>query len=319
VLKFARAFTIAMLFTGCANPAASLPSGVSAAAWSRATIGDVLFISDGSGYVYVYEYPSLTYVTKYAVLDSPSGLCADQVGHVFVPQNAEYFKSGWILELARGYVRPIRMIPDPGAQPLDCAVDPTTQNLAVTSYSGLGPGEPGSVAIFAGFMRVYTDPDLFFYGFCTYDPTGDLFVDGQDVNLNPVLAELPKDGNALVTLNVQGLPPSFGYPAGLAWSGDSLLLGDLDHDVIYELRLSGTGATVTGSIKLRGGHGVEQFTIFDRGGHATLIGPNSFDTSVGLWPYPRGGKPSRTITGIGAFGSVITKGSPRRSRTRGPR
>ena len=74
-------------------------------------------------------------------------------------------------------------------------MDPTTGNLAVTSYAGQRLGKHGSAAIYtnaSGNPQVYTDAKLFYYDFCTYDGNGNLFIDGQDVDLNLIIANFPR-------------------------------------------------------------------------------------------------------------------------------
>jgi hypothetical protein len=184
----------------------------------------------------------------------------------------------------------------------------------VTSYAGKTPSETGDVAIYQdaqGSPRISADAKMYFYDFCTYDNAGNLFVDGQDADQRPLIAELPEGSTQFTNLSLQGLAKSFGYPAGILWDGKDLAFGDLDRDVIYRLRVSGAKAIVTGTLELTGAQNVEQFTISGLGRHAhgaTLIGPNSSDRSVMFWSYPAGGKPIKAITGLdGAFGTAISK------------
>jgi hypothetical protein len=281
-----------------------------------ATSGDLLYVSSDAPYVYIYTYPGLAYVSKLDILGGNSGLCDDAAGDVFVTIYSDY----QILEYAHGGSQPIQTLSDPNARPLGCAIDSTTGNLAVTSYAGQRPGKHGSVAIYtnaSGNPQVYTDAEIFYYDFCTYDGNGNLFIDGQDADLNPVIAELPKGNAKFINLTLTDLPKNFGYPAGIAWDGQDLVLGDLDHPNLYRLQLSGSSLKVVGSTKLRTGKNVEQFTIAADTSGETLIGPNSTAQSVYFWRYPRGGKPMQQITGLsGAFGTAISKGSPQATSTR---
>ena len=76
--------------------------------------------------------------------DNRQGECVDGAGNVFVTNS---FK-GQILEYAHGGTTPIATLSDPNQYPIDCAVDPTTGNLAVTNY--FAKTGPGSVAIYQG-------------------------------------------------------------------------------------------------------------------------------------------------------------------------
>jgi hypothetical protein len=316
-LSNAALMAIVLWFSGCDSqvpithePWAKAYSANQISPSVRATSGDLLYVSSDAPYVYIYAYPGLAYVSKLDILGGNSGLCDDAAGDVFVTTYSDYE----ILEYAHGGSQPIKTLSDPNARPLGCAIDPTTGNLAVTSYAGQRPGKHGSVSLYtnaSGNPQIYTDAKLFYYDFCTYDGNGNLFIDGQDVDLNVVIAELPTGKAKFINLTLTDLPKNFGYPAGIEWDGQDLVLGDLDRPVLYRLQLSGSNAKVVGSTKLRTGKNVEQFTVAADTSGETLIGPNSTAQSVYFWRYPRGGKPTQQITGLsGAFGTAISKGSP---------
>ena len=66
-----------------------------------------------------------------AEFPSPWGLCADNGGHVFVPDGP----GAKIREYEHGGSSPIAILKTPNESPWFCAVDPTTGNLAVTELS----------------------------------------------------------------------------------------------------------------------------------------------------------------------------------------
>lgn len=305
---FAVGFIGAALLTACEG--AGPPGGFATdglASQKATSGGDLLYISDAQ-YLYIYTYPAIVYVKELLIGNEISGLCSDARGDVFVTE----FIGEAVLEYPHSGEGPTATLPFPDARPSGCSVDPTSHSLAVTNYSGKRAGETGSIGIFkqSTSPTVLHDSTLFYYDFCTYDAKGNLFVDGQDIYFNPVIAELPKGASRFTDLTLRGLPKSFGYPAGLVWDGKYLALGDLDSSVVYRLQVSGDSATVVSSVRLRKGQEVEQFTLVAYPGRRhgmTLIGPNSADRSVYFWSYPRGGKPAREITGLdGAFGSAIS-------------
>src|SRR6202042_651602 len=89
--------------------------------------GDLVYISSYANAVYVYSYPAGPLVGTLTGFNNPIGLCSDAKGNVWVT-NAS---GGNIVEYAHGGTSPIATLQDSGQTPEDCAVDPTTGNLAV--------------------------------------------------------------------------------------------------------------------------------------------------------------------------------------------
>lgn len=100
--------------------------------------------------------------------------------------------------------------------PLDCSIDPTSGNLAVTFLSG-PHFTKGAVAVYAraqGSPQIYKDPNIYSYYFCDYDSKGNLFVDGQNGYLR--LAELPAGSSKLVDIS---LNKTLYEPSSVLWNG----------------------------------------------------------------------------------------------------
>jgi hypothetical protein len=283
-----------------------------------ATSDDLLYVSNGAFDVYVYSYPVGEPVGMLQGFYAANGLCSDGAGDVFVTENT---LNGEIIEYAHGGRQPIATLSDPNIPSFfGCAVSPITGSLAATTYSAWeNPRGSGSVAVFshnAGTSsppQVYYAPRLFFYFFCTYDDSGNLFVAGQTAHLEPAIDELAKNKRSFTALTLRGLPQGFHLPGGVVWDGKYLALGDPDHSRIYRLKISANTATLAGSVKLAEGDQVEEFTIGpdkSRPGRQ-LIGPNSLSGSVMLWPYPAGGLPTGAITNIRYWptGTALSVGS----------
>src|SRR5579863_782259 len=89
---------------------------------------DLLYVSDING-VQVFSYPGLKPVGQ---LDAVSyGMCSDRAGNVFMTTES----GAAVVEFAHGGTEPIQTFDDTSIEfsPYDCSVDPTTNNLAVTS------------------------------------------------------------------------------------------------------------------------------------------------------------------------------------------
>ena len=127
-------------------------------------------------------------------------------------------------EFAHGGTKPIKTLEDKSGFGINCAVDPTTGNLAVTNSYDLG-SHFGGVLIYThaeGKAKQFIDHSIFFYGFLGYDPAGNLFVDGDDFFDSPRFAEMPHGSRRFFNLT---LSHSFYWPGAVQWHGDELTVG----------------------------------------------------------------------------------------------
>jgi len=270
---------------------------------------DLLYLSSG---VWIYVYDLKGAVPPYMIggLWGPSGMCVNSAGDIWVTESG----SGEVVRFLHGGTSVVSTLHDPKSRPLGCAVDRTTGNVAVSSSRGPQPFDPGDVAVFPRALDnpiIYRLPDLMFYFFCTYDDSGNLFVDGQDHNFDIVIAKLPKGGTRMSKLAVRGLPPNFHYPGGIFWDGQYLVVGDYDRGIIYRLKVTGPAASVVSSTRLLESSGLDQFFIGRlRYGFNTapvLVAPNNMTTTAMIWNYPAGGEPIQTLGNIPYFiGAVIS-------------
>ena len=94
--------------------------------------GTFATISPSLGGVNIYSYPADKLVGQLAGgFGSPEGLCNDKAGNVFVTDTS----TGDVYEYAHGATQRLATLYDNSAPlyPFGCSVDPTTNNLAVTS------------------------------------------------------------------------------------------------------------------------------------------------------------------------------------------
>jgi hypothetical protein len=135
---------------------------------------------------------------------------------------------------------------------VDCAVDPTTGNLAVANFFDYR-GPSGNIAIYpkaSGSPKQYVDSKIFYYPFCTYDAHGDLFIDGQDINFGgPYYAELLKGASTFTDITIP--KAAQGYP--LLWDGKYFAIettGAKFRATIYRISISGSTGTIVGTTAL---------------------------------------------------------------------
>jgi hypothetical protein len=271
---------------------------------------DLLYVSDPSGgVVYIFSYPTLRAIGTLSGFGSPSGLCADPAGDVWITN--QYPPK--IIEYPHGGTKPIRTIQDPG-QPFSCAVDTTTGDLAVTNDYGI----KGSVAVYPkakGKPKVYADPDIKHDLYVTYDGSGDLFVDGNSGK--PLIAELLKGQGSLVTVRLNQKKM---LPVSMQWDGNYLAVVNAygttnNPTVVDRIKVSGkTGKVVSKTFLKSRGHKDSdpvQYWIYEN----TIAGPDvtsgSGPSLLGLWNWPKGGRPIKEVQPSGdsvLWGTTVSQG-----------
>ena len=296
------------MLAGCGGPQApeAMPQSQAATRYAdrgqswmlpEAKTSDLLYVAnDGNQSVTVYSYPQGQLVGKLTGFgfNGLQGLCSDPKGNVFV---TNYYGPN-IVEFAHGGTSPIAKLVDPGFYPFDCSIDPTTGNLAAANGSSSRSSNGNTIAIYQdakGKAKIYKDPYLVFVGFCGYDQSGNLFIDGQPSSSGGfALTELPSGSHTFkrITLN-----QTIGFPGDVHWTNGNLAVGDQEAyaNVIYEFSISGKNGKLIGSTLLRGPYDVQWFWIQD----SSVIATGDTKTKTDLlkiWNYPAGGAASKTIT-----------------------
>jgi hypothetical protein len=266
---------------------------------------ELLYVSSAlTDDVYVYTLPGGKLSGTLTGFQLPYGLCSDKKGNVWVVNDGD----AEVVEYAHGGTTPIATLSDPGVYPYGCSVDPTTANLAVTNAYTTGSGA-GSVSIYTdakGTPTTYQDSAIFYFRFCGYDDKGNLFVDGWNQAESQVeLAELHKGKTTFKSI---ALNQSIENPGGVQWDGKYIAVGDVDKSVIYQT----SGDKVVGTTTLSGADFVNQFWVApgtkDHPQGAKVVAPSeSGSAGVGIYAYPAGGEPAKTIDVSEPFGATISK------------
>jgi DNA-binding beta-propeller fold protein YncE len=265
---------------------------------------DLLYVSTSGG-VAVYSYPAAVLVGTLSLL-SPAGLCADNAGNVWITGNQQ------LVEYAHGGSQPIATLDDSGYSPKGCAVDPTTGDLAVTNFVGAKRHQRGNILIYKnaqGTPRAYGPSLIRRSYYCTYDDKGDLFVDGTRHISAFKLVELKKSRQAFEPIT---LSRAFKYTAGIQWDGKYLAVADPNKGTIYQFTMSGSTGAETGSTQLLTGDTAWPFWI--QGQTVIAAVPAGTTLGVGLWTYPAGGSPTKTVVSNGYFGATVSLAEPEAPR-----
>jgi hypothetical protein len=255
---------------------------------------DLLYISDNStADVYVYTYPQLTLTQTLTGFGAPNGLCTDKKGDVFV---ADYYDED-VVEYAHGGSTPIATISDADHNPGGCAIDPKNGDLVVSNLKNTtttGAHGPATVSIFKPNFTTFTvisDADFSAFWYCGYDSHGNLFVDGYSKNgTKAQLAELPSGSSTFTNLKLSETPLS---PGGVQWAGKYLVMSD-QNSTIYQFAISGNDATEHGTTSLTDAEGIYEFFISG----SDIASTSSETGSFGIWKYPAGGSPVKTVSGL---------------------
>jgi hypothetical protein len=258
----------------------------------EATSEDLIYATGGCAGTCVLSYPAGKLVGSLETggdLDGSSAGCVDGNGDVFLPDNESE------VEYAHGGSKPIATLTLPGSSAGACSIDSTTGNLAViANFSGVG------IAVFAnakGTPTIY-GAGILPYG-CGYDNQGNLFVSGQNNQL-PALSELPEGASGFTLLTISRKVGSAGQ---VQWDGKHIAYEGITegHILVSRLSISGSAATIVSTSHFKGIRRHAYFSWIY--GDIIIIpyatpGSQGEATAIGIWKYPRGGKPLDTFKNI---------------------
>jgi hypothetical protein len=264
--------------------------------------GRNLLYAASNDIVNVYTYPEGKLVGSLGSFSGAGGLCVDKAGDVFVTS----FYDHTVYQYAHGSTKQLAALNSPYTVNA-CSVDPKTQDVAVSSYSGaiIFPYSPNRHEY--GLAKYYYNSDVYFGAYCTYDEQGNLFQDGTaDLDSGFALSELPKGRKAFVGITInQGI----NGPGAMQWKSNSLTVADRGDNssgepaVIYRFTINGSEGTEAGETTLANSTAYAQFWIQGN----RIVGPEGGSKgSIGLWQYPAGGAPSKSIVGSPPYGVVVS-------------
>jgi hypothetical protein len=312
--------TIVSFASGCAGTSGGtwLPNPPAGAAGrsqildpARAGKQALLYVPEASlGDVLVYRYDDGNGIERIGQLGGfvyPAAPCTDKAGDVFIPDE----EAAHVVEYAHGATSPQRVYPDPKAFPIACAVDPKSGKLAVVNFKTYG-GDANVVVLDprAPSVMTYTDANFATGASASYDGSGDLFVNGLDGQSAYELDELVAGTTQLTPLRIHGA--TMHVPGRLQWTGAHLLAGDQsyrgqDTSGAYRLLVSGTNATVDGSIKFTGTKDVAGFCKRGTGKTAKIVAADMRQNALFVYRFPSGHLVKRIDGPFTPDGAVISQ------------
>lgn len=229
------------------------------------------------------------------------GACSDQAGNIYVT-NWQYSK---IEKFPHASMLPSEVYYIYSHSPYYCAVDPNTQELAVT----MSDGSPGDMVAFfdPGKKKphyIYLKDQTTFLETLTYDSHSNLFVEAEKSG-SFSLIEVPKGGHQFKKLKIAG---SFDYSYDahpVQWDGKNLTVSSQGYkeEEIYRLSINGA----TGKIVGRTSVDDSQLLLETAFAKNAMAGASPHDTRI--WTYPAGGGPTVTLYGEQSTGVAISLSS----------
>jgi len=245
----------------------------------------LIYVSSDDNNVYVFAYPSGKLVQTLTGFYSVGDICSDSSGNVWITNASESYKSGSLVEYAHGGTTPIATLDD-AHEPLACAVDPSTGNLAAVNGNGAA-----SVAVYAnaqGTPTYYSGGSLYGFFTASYDSTSDLFLTGYLDSMKLGTGWLQKGAATLSSFRLK--PNTFPH-AGLQWDGQYLLVA-ANPEYINKYAIHGSMGKKVGSLSL-GFPRMEHFAIDG----SLLVATDGDNGTVALFHYPSG-KSIKVIDGV---------------------
>jgi hypothetical protein len=234
---------------------------------------------------------------------NPTGLATDAAANLYVV-NTNF---GNIIVYPKPYTAIKRTLNDAGEITNDVAVDASglvgVTNYLTTSYLA------GSVNFFAKDATqpcaLVQDPNWIYFFDDAFDASGNLFLDGEDVNGHVLVGEISGGCKAtsITTLTVGNIITS---PGGVAVNRGNILIGDVDAQAIDTYAPPSGGSLGSPAItQLAGATTPVAFAIEANGKRVRTADLSSYTEWAPLYTYPGGEYRSKLADHVYAIGVAV--------------
>jgi hypothetical protein len=237
-------------------------------------------------YASVFDYPKST--AQIGTIENVGGQGCTNVLYGYGKETFWILASDTAITEYKVPEKPIKTLTDSVGQPSSCGMD-TSGDLAVGILSGSGAGD---IIIFkdaSGSPTVIKTPLAREY-FDGYDNEGNLFADGFNSGSNFELVELPKGSSKVEAITTSN---TVDFPGSVQWDGTYLTVTDQVADAIYQYTISGTKATLEGTVSLSGAGDCAQTWIAT----GVVYCGDFYNEDGEVYKYPAGGKYIAVFTG----------------------
>jgi hypothetical protein len=262
----------------------------------------LLYITDSeANAVYVYGASSNKLVGTLEGFRDPLGECVDAKRDIWIVD------SQGLTEYAHGGTTPIGSISmydfyAGGFNPYSCAVDPTSGDIAISIVNRYQGNDSGLIMICSSDASCSLNEQrarVYVY-FVSYDKEGNLYANGLKRDKPGLWMVVRPHGGSFETFTIQGA--TLTQPGGMV-NADGVFSvaapGTSHSTTIYQLSVSGTIGTVTGTTQLAKAGDCNQFAIQGTPASARITCPNLTGGNVTKYKYPAGGDPVETIKKLG--------------------
>lgn len=282
-----------VLVVGCNGSQGVLSPSAGVQNMLRAS-GEVQYLSDfSSGTLTEFDYPKSTSpIGQITGVSDANGECTIGHGTFWVVASG----ANEVEEFKAGGNKPIATQATKAGEPSGCAVDATTNDLAVTIISNgdvviFKPGDK-SKTLKSGLLEAFFDG---------YDAKGNLFADGLNGSAASQLVELPKGKTKFENISVSMRTPG----GSIQWDGKYLAIGG--GTAIYRYSVVGKSATLKDTVSLSGSSDCVQTWVVKN-----LVFCADAGNDEGLvYKYPAGGSAIATLSGSFALPAGVVSLSAR--------
>jgi hypothetical protein len=247
-------------------------------------------INDYGSYASIFDYPKS--VQQIGTINDVGGQGCTNVLYGYGKKTFWIVAGSNQIEEFKVPQKQIKTLSIPDAFPTSCAMN-SSGDLAVGIYDGSASASGGDVVIFknaSGSGTIYSTPldEEFFDG---YDSQGNLFADGFTRDRSGfALVELPKGSTKFETITTSN---TVQFPGSVQWDGTYLTVFDQLSNAMYQYTVSGTTATLKGTVQFTGSSDCAQTWLVK--GLVYCGDAGNGDGEV--FSYPGGGSPIATLTG----------------------
>jgi hypothetical protein len=303
--RFALSISAAVAFlAGCGgsqSPIGTVPQSSALGghrAHERSSSGDALIYVATHNGIEMVSYPQGKVIGLLSANAGDVFPCSDpNTGNVFVPEADA--RGVLIYEYAHGGTSPVATLKGPANSTLGaCSVDPTTGNLAVTSYNYGNKNNRAALLVYdggKGTPKIYTDAQIHGMAYPAYDGSGNLFLIADNNRELFGLYELPVGQSRIGHISVYDFPA---VPLKAEWDGTYLTVG-VENGGIEQIQVSGSTGTIVNDVTLNDSAVDNPYWIQDGAvvdASSSVMKKNNI--GLGIWSYPAGGNPTSLLYGI---------------------